>query len=77
MWRSVVELVGTITVDEFADPEFWRPDDNPASALNLHRMMSEELLRFAEDLAAKQTRCESLTCRAEPSRPRRPDYRER
>jgi GNAT superfamily N-acetyltransferase len=32
------ELVGTLTVDEQADPEFWRPDDNPSTAMYVHRM---------------------------------------
>lgn len=31
--------VGTLTVDDFADPEFWTPDDDPASALYVHRMV--------------------------------------
>lgn len=30
--------VGTLTVDEQADPEFWRADDDPAAALYVHRM---------------------------------------
>lgn len=30
--------VGTLTVDEQADPEFWRSDDNPAAAMYVHRM---------------------------------------
>jgi GNAT superfamily N-acetyltransferase len=59
-------VVGTITVDEFADPEFWRPTDDPGSALYLHRMIvdrstagagvSDALLRLADDLAAKYGR---------------------
>jgi GNAT superfamily N-acetyltransferase len=32
-------IVGTITVDDRADPDFWGPDDNPASALYVHRMI--------------------------------------
>jgi GNAT superfamily N-acetyltransferase len=32
-------LMGSITVDERADPEFWRMDDAPSSALYIHRMM--------------------------------------
>ena len=31
-------LVATITVDEFADADFWRPDDDVHSALYAHRM---------------------------------------
>ncbi|MFF2075388.1 GNAT family N-acetyltransferase [Kitasatospora sp. NPDC058162] len=30
--------VGTLTVDEQADPEFWRADDAPETALYVHRM---------------------------------------
>ncbi|MFB4196295.1 GNAT family N-acetyltransferase [Streptomyces carpaticus] len=30
--------VGTIQVDDFADPEFWSPDDKPDTALYVHRM---------------------------------------
>ncbi|WP_369077097.1 GNAT family N-acetyltransferase [Paractinoplanes maris] len=33
------DLVGTITVDKFADPEFWTDDDNPNDALYAHRMI--------------------------------------
>ncbi|MGI5481957.1 GNAT family N-acetyltransferase [Streptomyces lavendofoliae] len=33
------EYLGTITVDEFADPEFWSPSDVPGSALYAHRMI--------------------------------------
>ncbi|MDQ1308213.1 MAG: hypothetical protein QG671_4047 [Actinomycetota bacterium] len=29
--------VGTITVDNFADPEFWMPTDDPDDALYVHR----------------------------------------
>lgn len=32
-------IVGTITVDEYADPEFWNEQDDPASALYVHRMI--------------------------------------
>ncbi|MFB8171856.1 GNAT family N-acetyltransferase [Kitasatospora purpeofusca] len=32
------EPVGTLTVDEQADPEFWRADDEPETALYVHRM---------------------------------------
>ncbi|MFD4907527.1 GNAT family N-acetyltransferase [Kitasatospora purpeofusca] len=32
------QLVGTLTVDEQADPEFWRADDDPETALYVHRM---------------------------------------
>lgn len=30
--------IATIQVDDFADPEFWTPEDRPASALYVHRM---------------------------------------
>ena len=30
--------VATVTVDEFADADFWQPADDPASALYVHRM---------------------------------------
>lgn len=30
--------VGTITIDEHADPEFWTADDEPDSALYVHRL---------------------------------------
>ncbi|GAA2383479.1 hypothetical protein GCM10010420_01920 [Streptomyces glaucosporus] len=30
--------VGTITVDDYADPEFWTEADDPDSALYVHRM---------------------------------------
>ncbi|MFR9794630.1 GNAT family N-acetyltransferase [Streptomyces sp. MS06] len=32
------EPVATIQVDDFADPEFWTPDDDPGDALYVHRM---------------------------------------
>lgn len=31
--------LGTITVDDFADPEFWLPDDSPEDALYAHRII--------------------------------------
>lgn len=33
------DTVATVTVDTFADPDFWGPDDEPGSALYLHRMI--------------------------------------
>jgi GNAT superfamily N-acetyltransferase len=33
------EVVGTITVDDRADPEFWTPDERAERALYVHRMM--------------------------------------
>jgi GNAT superfamily N-acetyltransferase len=60
------EIVGTVTVDEYADPEFWHESDEPKAALYLHRMMvdrraaghdiGETLLRWAENLAMARGR---------------------
>jgi GNAT superfamily N-acetyltransferase len=33
-------VIGTITVDDCADGEFWRPEDDPDDALYLHRMVT-------------------------------------
>lgn len=33
------EPIATITVDSFADPEFWTDEDDPADALYIHRMI--------------------------------------
>lgn len=33
------EIVGTLTVDTRADPDFWTDADDPSSALYLHRMI--------------------------------------
>jgi GNAT superfamily N-acetyltransferase len=54
--------VATITVDNYADPEFWRPEDEPDSALYAHRMVVRRseagrdlgavLIDWAEQLAA-------------------------
>ncbi|GGK93149.1 GNAT family N-acetyltransferase [Mangrovihabitans endophyticus] len=56
-------VIGTITVDDFADPEFWSAEDKPETALYVHRMMVERsaagrdvgglLLDYAEAVAAK------------------------
>jgi GNAT superfamily N-acetyltransferase len=64
LWDGVP--VGTITVDEYADPEFWRDEDDPRSALYVHRMivardmagrgLGAELLRWAERKAAARGR---------------------
>lgn len=32
------EPIATLQVDDVADPEFWTPDDDPQSALYVHRM---------------------------------------
>lgn len=31
-------IVATITINEYADPEFWKPDDDSGDALYVHRM---------------------------------------
>ncbi|GAA1879219.1 GNAT family N-acetyltransferase [Asanoa iriomotensis] len=38
-------VVGTITVDDFADPEFWHAGDDPESALYVHRMVVDRAMR--------------------------------
>jgi GNAT superfamily N-acetyltransferase len=32
--------IGTVTIDDCADEEFWRPEDDPDNALYLHRMVT-------------------------------------
>lgn len=59
-------LVGMVTVDDFADPEFWRPEDRPAAALYVHRMVVDRnrsgqniggaLLDWAAKVAASKGR---------------------
>ncbi|MGG7574260.1 GNAT family N-acetyltransferase [Streptomyces sirii] len=39
------EYLGTITVDEFADPEFWLPEDDPDDALYAHRVITRPVAR--------------------------------
>jgi GNAT superfamily N-acetyltransferase len=56
-------LVATVTVDNFADPEFWTDDDAPDDALYVHRMIVDRqtagndlgaaLLDWAANLAAE------------------------
>ena len=62
-WLAQVEgaVVGMITVDEYADPEFWTEQDRPDDALYVHRMVVDrsaagqgiggKLLDWAESLA--------------------------
>ncbi|MBB0245055.1 GNAT family N-acetyltransferase [Streptomyces alkaliphilus] len=38
-------VVGTITLDGAADPEFWHANDFPLSALYIHRMIVSEVAR--------------------------------
>ncbi|MBG0567910.1 GNAT family N-acetyltransferase [Actinoplanes sp. NEAU-A11] len=60
------EPIGTITLDSFADPEFWTDEDDPGSALYVHRMIVKrshagrgiggQLLHWANDRAKKAGR---------------------
>jgi GNAT superfamily N-acetyltransferase len=55
--------VGTITIDDHADPEFWTVDERQEPALYIHRMviarahaghnLGAALLELANDLAAR------------------------
>lgn len=54
-------VIATATIDTFADPDFWRPEDNPRDALYVHRMIvardragrgfGDELTRWIEEFA--------------------------
>ncbi len=67
-WLACIgqEVVGTITVDSYADPEFWAEDDNPRDAVYVHRMIVRRresgrgigrvLLSVAEHLARQAGR---------------------
>jgi ribosomal protein S18 acetylase RimI-like enzyme len=33
------QLAGTVTIDGFADPEFWNESDSPSDAVYVHRMI--------------------------------------
>lgn len=46
------EPLGTIQVDEYADPEFWTKDDEPEKALYIHRMAVSRSAS-GQDLGAK------------------------
>jgi GNAT superfamily N-acetyltransferase len=60
------EVVGTITVDSYADPEFWNESDDPTNAVYVHRMIVRRsdsgrgigrvLLSVAEHLARQAGR---------------------
>lgn len=39
------QAVGTLTLDDYADPEFWRPADHPDQALYVHRMVVSRAAR--------------------------------
>jgi len=55
-------IISTVTVDTFADPDFWRSEDDPGSALYIHRMIvarghagrgiGDVLTRWVEQFAA-------------------------
>lgn len=45
---SAGDLIGTITVDRNADPAMWFPEDQPADAIYLHRMITEPAAKGAE-----------------------------
>jgi GNAT superfamily N-acetyltransferase len=57
-------LVGSITIDRFADPEFWSRNDAPEDALYLHRMIVDRqasgkniggtLIDWANGIAARE-----------------------
>ncbi len=54
-------IIATLTVDTFADPDFWWPEDDPDGALYVHRMIvardhaslgiGDELTRWVEQFA--------------------------
>jgi ribosomal protein S18 acetylase RimI-like enzyme len=45
---SANDVVGTITVDQNADPAMWAPADHPEDALYLHRMITEPAAKGVE-----------------------------
>lgn len=67
-WLAEIDntVVGMITVDEYADPEFWKEGDRPDDALYVHRMVVDrraagrgvgaELLGWADNIAASRGR---------------------
>lgn len=41
-WLAIAEdgaVAGTVIIDDFADPEFWTDEDDPDSAVYVHRMI--------------------------------------
>ncbi|TJZ44600.1 GNAT family N-acetyltransferase [Streptomyces piniterrae] len=42
---DAADYLGTITLDENADPEFWVPDDEPNDALYAHRVITRPACR--------------------------------
>jgi GNAT superfamily N-acetyltransferase len=42
------QVIGTVTVDDFADPNLWKPDDQPESAYYLHRLVLTDAERGNE-----------------------------
>ncbi len=67
-WRACIgdQVVGTITVDSYADPDFWNEEDHPDEAVYVHRMIVRRsdsgrgigrvLLSMAEHLARQAGR---------------------
>lgn len=45
-------IAATITIDDYADPEFWTPEDHPEQALYIHRMIVKRD-RAGSDLGAQ------------------------
>jgi GNAT superfamily N-acetyltransferase len=39
LMREDDRVVGTLMLDDYADPDFWTADDDPGSALYVHRMI--------------------------------------
>lgn len=43
-----LELTATVTLDEYADPKLWTPEDGPEQALYLHRLVVRSNARGAQ-----------------------------
>ena len=41
-------MIGTVTVDDFADPRLWQPADEPGRAYYVHRLVLEDAARGSE-----------------------------
>jgi GNAT superfamily N-acetyltransferase len=41
-------VIGTVTVDDYADPKLWKPEDEPDRALYVHRLVLEDTARGSE-----------------------------
>lgn len=46
--RQDDRIIGTVTVDDYADGEFWTPEDQPHEALYIHRMVVTRAARGQE-----------------------------